>query len=193
MSLAQPFLYRKPARSLVMQIGQIVESLMGRDGLTLEAIAERVRAQGAKNVRYQHIQQLIQFPNRQPRYLPELAKAFGMTVEEFLAYGSRARYSVAEPSYSVGSQPLGITAQILASAHQLVRLASKRLRLPFDPEQTEDAELVLLACDHLIARGEDQVTPDNVVDFIEVFERARGGKIEPGTGDTRKAGKRARA
>ena len=67
----------------MMLNGEKVTWLRAARGWTLEETAERVRDQGAKQVKYQHIQQLEQFPKRSPRFLLELAAAFGMTAEEF--------------------------------------------------------------------------------------------------------------
>ena len=69
-----------------MSIGEKVQALITSKGWSLEEVAARVRAAGATNVKYQHIQQLLEFPNRKPRYLLELAAAFGMTGEEVMAW-----------------------------------------------------------------------------------------------------------
>lgn len=158
-----------------MQIGLILSELMRSADLTMEAVAERVRAQGATNVRYQHIQQLLEFPNRRPRYLPELARAFGMSVEEFLAYSPGKPFRVNEsPAPPYTSQQLRIDSPTLAASHKLVRLACDMLGVNFEPEEPDDAELVLLACTYLQARSERAVTPDNVVDFTKVLRKMRG-------------------
>lgn len=68
-----------------MNIYDKIAALMPAFGMaTLEEVAEAVRNAGASNVKYQHIQQLRDYPARQPRYLVELANVFNMTVEEFL-------------------------------------------------------------------------------------------------------------
>lgn len=69
-----------------MLIGEKVKALRGLRGWTFEETAAAVRAQGAKKVRYQHIQQLEHIPTRVPRYLLELAAAFGMSAEEFQSW-----------------------------------------------------------------------------------------------------------
>ena len=171
-----------------MQMGEIVSALMAQTGLTLEGVAERVRANGAPNVKYQHIQQLIEFPNRRPRYLPELAAAFGMTVEEFLAFRPGAHaHKVNDPTglYSP-SHRLGIDAEILAASTQLVRRACETLEVEFDPEDVSDAGIVLLCCSYLYARKERAVTVDNVVDFTKLLRKRMQGvetnEREGGTG-----------
>ena len=63
-------------------LGPKIEALMRLKDWNLEQTAEAVRAQGAANVKYQYIQQLLDNPNRVPRYLIELAAAFGMTAEQ---------------------------------------------------------------------------------------------------------------
>jgi hypothetical protein len=73
-----------------MLIGEITRGLMEAHGLGVEALAARVRAAGAPNVKYQHIQQLLDTPTRRPRYMLELARAFGMSVEQFLLGQKRA-------------------------------------------------------------------------------------------------------
>lgn len=74
----------------MMLPGEKVHHLRTARGWNYEQTAERVRAQGAKHVRYQHIQQLEYFPKRVPRYFVELAAAFGMTAEEFRAWTPEA-------------------------------------------------------------------------------------------------------
>lgn len=172
-----------------MQIGKILEALMRETGLNLTQVAERVRAQGAENVRYQHIQGLVDFPNRVPRYLPQLARAFGMTVEQLLMYQPGTPVEVNElrapyqPSHALGSDP-----QILAASYQLVRLACKSLEISFDPEVASDANLVMLGCSYLAARAEREVTPDNVVDFTQVLRRVRERNAVEGNASDGSAG-----
>jgi phage repressor protein C with HTH and peptisase S24 domain len=70
-----------------MSIGDKLPALMALRGFeTLDALAAAVRRAGAPTVKYQHLQQLVKYPNRQPRYLMQLAAVFGMTVEEFMAW-----------------------------------------------------------------------------------------------------------
>jgi hypothetical protein len=175
-----------------MQPGEIVAALMAQTKLSLEGVAERVRGQGAPNVKYQHIQQLLEFPNRRPRYLPELAAAFDMSVEEFLAFKPRSRVNDSAGDYAP-SHRLGTSAEILAASTKLVRLACENLEVDFDPEDTSDADIVLRGCSYLYARKEREVTAENVVDFtkwlrkrlqgIEASEREDGaGSIGRGTG-----------
>lgn len=63
--------------------GEKVRALRTARGWSFEETAAQVRSKGAPHVRYQHIQQLEQYPARVPRYLLQLAAAFDMTVEEF--------------------------------------------------------------------------------------------------------------
>lgn len=70
-----------------MNIGDKLTALMPLSGFdTLEAVAIAVRRAGAPTVKYQHLQQLLKFPNRQPRYIVQLASIFGMSVEQFIAW-----------------------------------------------------------------------------------------------------------
>jgi hypothetical protein len=66
-----------------MNNGEKIQALMLERGWNYADVARAVRAQGAKTVKYQHIQQLVLFPDRAPRYILELAAAFGMTAEQF--------------------------------------------------------------------------------------------------------------
>lgn len=69
-----------------MTNGEKVSALMSARGWGYAETAAAVRAQGARTVKYQHIQQLVLHPTRSPRYLLELAAAFGMTAEQFRAW-----------------------------------------------------------------------------------------------------------
>jgi len=70
-----------------MNIYEKIAALMPAFGMsTMKEVAEAVRRAGAPKVKYQHIQQLREFPQRQPRYLVELASVFNMTVEQFLSW-----------------------------------------------------------------------------------------------------------
>lgn len=89
-------------------LGKIVTRLRVGNGWSMQDLAARVRHVGAKNVRYQHIQNLENKPNTSPRYLFELAAAFGKTVEELRSwhdglpvFGPHAPGTVAEaaPTY----------------------------------------------------------------------------------------------
>lgn len=63
-------------------LGETVAQLRAANRWSLQDLAARVRQQGARSVKYQHIQNLENKPDLSPRYLPELAAAFGKTVEE---------------------------------------------------------------------------------------------------------------
>lgn len=147
-----------------MQIGEIVRALMDRHGLSFEGVAERVRAQGATNVRYQHIQQLLEFPNRRPRYLPELARAFGLTVEQFLSYRAETATRVNDSGAPyLPSHLLRIDPETIAAALRLVRLSFQNLGIEFDQE--ENGTPLAYAYQYLLDRQEQAVTAENVVDF----------------------------
>lgn len=175
---------------------------MRRHDLSFEGVAERVRAQGATNVRYQHIQQLIEFPNRRPRYLPELARAFGYTVEAFLSLKSAAILQVNElPPPDYVSHVLRIDPETIAAALKLVRLAFKNLGLEIDQE--ENGEPLAYAYQYLLDRREQTVTAENVVDFSDRLKRrlretidaageGEGGPGEVGGGN-RQHGERRKA
>lgn len=102
--LSATFIAAQAGKLACMLPGERLQKLMEFHDLGLEDVASRVRAAGAPSVKYQHIQQLLATPTRRPRYLPELAKAFGMTVEEFLD-GSPAlhgRYRIADRTEPTG-------------------------------------------------------------------------------------------
>jgi len=68
------------------QLGEIVSALRTANGWTLDELASLVRRAGAKNVKHQHLQQLESKPHTRPRYIIELAAAFGKSVEELRAW-----------------------------------------------------------------------------------------------------------
>lgn len=192
-------LARQARKIVCMLIGEIVRYLMEQQGLTQRTLAARVRASGAPNVKYQHIQQLIDIPTRSPRYLPALAKAFGLTVEQFLNVSDNgiAPPQVRDLTTSNGgrssaprsqSQSLQLDASTLATSYQLVRLACIALDEHFDPEQPGDAELVLLAYNYLTSRDERTVTANNVVDFTARLRKqtATKGGMDEGQRSTRR-------
>lgn len=63
-------------------LGDIVSALRTENGWTLQELAANIRRQGATNVKHQHLQQLESKPYTSPRYIVELAGAFGKSVEE---------------------------------------------------------------------------------------------------------------
>lgn len=185
------FLVPQVRKISCMQTGEILASLMTEHDLNLRAVADRVRAQGARNVRYQHIQQLLEFPTRRPRFLPELAAAFGLTVEQFLAYQPGSSSSVREEgAVYAASHPLGMDPEILASSTRLVRLACESLEVSFDPEDATDAAIVLLAAAYLRERAERAVTADNVVDFTKLLRKRMKGANQVEDTDAGSAGRR---
>ncbi|GGD45823.1 hypothetical protein GCM10007235_17260 [Pseudoxanthomonas indica] len=77
----------------------------------------------------------------------------------------------ASPPQRETSQNERLSSKILASSVKVVRLACQALEIPFDPESTEDAAIVLLAYDYLSSRSETEVTADNVVSFTGHIRR----------------------
>lgn len=69
-------------------LGENIAALRAANGWTLQELAANVRRCGAPKVQHQHLQQLEAKPNTRPRYLIELACAFGKTVEELRAWQS---------------------------------------------------------------------------------------------------------
>lgn len=65
-----------------MLLGEKVEKLMSLRGWNLAQCAREVTRAGPIAVKYQNIQQLIADPGMHPRYIVQLAKAFGFTVEQ---------------------------------------------------------------------------------------------------------------
>ena len=58
---------------------------MDRDGLSYPEVAARVRAAGAPKTKWQSIHQLVTGGVSQPKYEVELARAFGLSVEDLRA------------------------------------------------------------------------------------------------------------
>lgn len=88
-----------------------------------------------------------------------------------------------EPSSGqIPSQAARLDAATLAAAIELVRKACDNLGIDFDPEEPSDAALVLIACDHLNARGESEVTVDNLVDFTKRLRQKQQGEVTNGEG-----------
>lgn len=150
-----------------MHIGDILRHLMDEHGVTTTTVAERVRKAGATTVRHQHIQQLLKHETAKPRYLLELAAAFGMSAEQFINWrpGDSIGVQEAGAAYGSASQPVRLDGDTLASAIQLVRLAHTALGLGFQPESRADAHTIVLAYHYLSGRNETGVTPENLVEF----------------------------
>lgn len=70
----------------MMQLGEIAAALRAANGWTLKDLAVQIRRAGASNVKHQHLQQLESKPQMRPRYVIELASAFGKSVEDFLSW-----------------------------------------------------------------------------------------------------------
>lgn len=141
---------------------------MAAEGLTYEAVAARVRAQGAKQVKYQHIQQLVQFPNRVPKYLLELAKAFGYTAEEFaeLAQGGLGvrdsdgiRYAPLSPSVRTS----------LAKMEDAVALLKRMAAARDWPETAHTDPLLLWIAQETVATSDDRLNETNLISFMQRF------------------------
>lgn len=73
-----------------------------------------------------------------------------------------ASSKMAEP---VESQDLGISPERLSASIKLIRLACEQLEVNFNPE--EDGKLIVLAYQYLGGLSEDNVTPENLVDFTK--------------------------
>lgn len=67
-------------------LGEIVAKLREANGWSMKDLALRVQRSGATNVQYQHIQQLEKNPSTSPRYIVELAVAFGKSVEDLRSW-----------------------------------------------------------------------------------------------------------
>lgn len=151
-----------------MQLGQIVGGIIKQEGLSLASVAERVRAQGATNVRHQHIQQLLEFPNRRPRYLPELARAFGFTVEQLLAWkpgdpvGAPGRSEVHESM----SQGMRSALERMSSAVKLLQYIVDIRQDP--PEALHDPYLLTIAHE-IVSEAGESVTESNLIEFSRRF------------------------
>lgn len=152
-----------------MQLGAIVAGLMKQEGLSLSALAERVRAQGATNVQHQHIQQLLEFPNRRPRYLPELARAFGYTVEQLLAWKPGAPAGQIQESsavYQAMSQDMRSGLERMASTVKLLQYIVEIQNGP--PEALHDPYLLTIAHE-IVSEAGEAVTDSNLVEFSRRF------------------------
>ena len=77
-----------------MKLGEKIKILMARQRYSTRALAAEVRKAGAATVTHSAIYGLLTHPDRSISFLPELAAAFGMTVDQLLAWspdGSQAR------------------------------------------------------------------------------------------------------
>lgn len=169
-----------------MQLGQIVAGLMKQEGLSLAALAERVRQQGATNVKHQHIQQLIEFPNRRPRYLPELAKAFGFTVEQLMAWQPGDipnRVQDSSSVYGSMSQDMRSGLERMASTVKLLQYIVEIQNGP--PEALHDPYLLTIAHE-IVSEAGEAVTDSNLIEFSRRFA-ARQRERETSDGTQRKS------
>lgn len=159
-----------------MQIGPLIEKLMAAEGLTYENVAARVRAQGAAHVKYQHIQQLVQFPNRRPKYILELARAFGFTVEEFMGLAA-ASNRISEPRalYTPASLPVRSR---LATMEDAVALLRRMVAARDWPNTALTDPFLLWIAQETVAAFTERLNEDNVIDFMQRFNtklKAQGG------------------
>jgi phage repressor protein C with HTH and peptisase S24 domain len=81
---------------------------MRLNGWSLRDLAAKVRAAGAKYVKHQHIQQLVANPKRQPKYLLELAKAAGMTAEQWMSWHPDDEPPTASTAMTAAYPPDGV-------------------------------------------------------------------------------------
>lgn len=156
-----------------MLLGEKIAALMKARQWNFEAVAKRVRSHGAPNVRYQHIQQLVDIPGRHPRYISAMAKAFGFTVEGLERW--RPGDDVPEVSESVTqathtSQSVGIDAEILRLSIVLLHSVEDTLDEEYNLEV--DATPLVAAYVYMRTRSERTVSSDNVVDMVKIL-RAR--------------------
>lgn len=80
----------------------------------------------------------------------------------------------AAPAYTA-PLVIGISPQLLAAAHQLVRRAGEALALQFNPETEDGAAEILIGCGYLKGRKEWTVTLDNLVEFTKLMRTRRMG------------------
>lgn len=165
-----------------MQLGEIVAGLMKQEGLSMAGLAERVRAQGATNVKHQHIQQLIESPNRRPRYLPELAKAFGFTVEQLMSWQPGQSPSAIQGSsevYGSMSQDMRSALEKMSSTVKLLQYIVEIRQGP--PEALHDPYLLTIAHE-IVSEAGEAVTDSNLIEFSRRFAaRQRDREIRDGT------------
>lgn len=168
-----------------------IEALMDAqewDDRTLEALAERVRRAGATNVKRQHISQLREFPNRQPRYTRELAAVFGLTTDEFMelpieALRTRAGACVREPTaqYAASipfarpaarpSQPVGIDPDILVAATKVLLRVLDANGVHYDP--VDDAPMLAQLYNAAVEAGGAVSAERNVVMLADWVAKRR--------------------
>lgn len=161
-----------------MHIGDILRFLMDQHGVNTATVAERVRRAGATTVRHQHIQQILKHQTAKPRYLIELAAAFGMSAEQFINFrpGDNVGELDSPQPYGNASQPVRLDGDTLASAIKLVRLSHAALGLDFLPESPADAHTIVLAYHFLVGKNETGITTENLVEFASQV-RSRSNPI----------------
>ena len=172
-----------------MQIGPLIEKLMAAEGLTYEAVAARVRDQGAKHVKYQHIQQLVQHPNRVPKYLLELARSFGYSAEEFAELAAASHW-VKEPgrSYSPLSPPVRTT---LATMEDAVALLKRMAAARDWPESALTDPFLLWIAQETVAVSDERLNESNLISFMQRFNaqlKAQGERDADERGTSGSAG-----
>jgi hypothetical protein len=150
-----------------MHISDTVDALMKRAGIKgATALARALREFGAENVRTQHIQNLLRGDVEQPKYEHELARFFGLSVEDLRA----GRIDKAQPNAVTNSQQLsrgaedGRTSQSLGLDRSLLRHAVRLLR-GFELSQ-----------DKLLPPEE---FAERLADLYEVLPRADESAVEP--------------
>lgn len=85
-------------------LGQRVDQLRQARGWSVSELARRVVAAGAPTIRHQHISSLIRTRGRRVSWLPALASAFGISVEELCDFEGAlpvASLSSADPPHMV--------------------------------------------------------------------------------------------
>lgn len=105
-------------------LGENIAALRAANGWTLQELAANVRRCGAAKVQHQHLQQLEAKPNTRPRYLIELACAFGKTVEELRVW------QPGMPHYGPNGAPRSVShVRELASPPYMPQISADEQRL----------------------------------------------------------------
>lgn len=80
------FLAAQDGKIICMELKKIVAELMAAQGWNSPELARRVTAERKKKTNRQDIENVLSGASKSPRYLPSLAKAFGKSTEDLLAW-----------------------------------------------------------------------------------------------------------
>lgn len=165
-----------------MLIGERVAALMAENGWSYAEVARRVQAEGARNVRYQHIQQLVEHPTRRPAFLVELAAAFGMSAEQFIGRKSQMHVH-GKDGVNVAtsaSQPARSDWRKMRDAQEVLRFLGELRGVPsleHDPKALTIAYAFLLEFD-------TPMSPANTLDIARnLAAKLRGSESDDGVDD----------